>query len=78
MLIIRDQVMPDSNVAVESVINDLWESMKSHDQKLSMSMLEPTFDFMRVQTDPRRKDTFQLSDYLEHRERDVVPSNIKQ
>lgn len=43
-----------------------------------MSMLEPTFDFMRVQTDPRRKDTFQLSDYLEHRERDVVPSNIKQ
>lgn len=35
MLIIRDQVMPDSNVAVESVINDLWESMKSHDQKLS-------------------------------------------
>lgn len=43
-----------------------------------MSMLEPTFDFMRVQTDLRRKDTFQLSDYLEHRERDVVPSNIKQ
>jgi aristolochene synthase len=71
MPIARGHVKPDRNVPVEWITYDLWESMRAHDQKLADEILEPTFTFMRAQTDPSRKNSFRLGDYLEYRERDV-------
>lgn len=70
MPIARGFVQPDRNVPVEWITYDLWESMRAHDRKLANEMLEPTFTFMRAETDPRRKNSHRLGDYLEYRERD--------
>lgn len=70
MPIARGHVQPDYNVPVERITYDLWNSMRAHDRKLADEVLEPTFTFMRAQTDPRRKNSFRLGDYLEYRERD--------
>ena len=50
---------------------DLWESMRSHDRQLAIDVLEPTFLFMRAQTDRVRLNINELGKYLEYRERDV-------
>ncbi|KAH7349074.1 Aristolochene synthase in complex with 12,13 Difluorofarnesyl diphosphate [Pyrenochaeta sp. MPI-SDFR-AT-0127] len=71
MPIARGHVKPDRNVPVEWMTWDLWESMRAHDHKLADEILEPTFTFMRAQTDPSHKNNFRLGDYLEYRERDV-------
>lgn len=50
---------------------DLWEGMRAHDKELADEVLEPTFTFMRSQTDRARTTIHELGEYLEYRERDV-------
>ncbi|EKG16278.1 hypothetical protein MPH_06512 [Macrophomina phaseolina MS6] len=50
---------------------DLWEGMRKHDKDLADEILEPTFTFMRAQTDKARLEMRELGQYLEYRERDV-------
>ncbi|KAK4692280.1 aristolochene synthase, partial [Lecanoromycetidae sp. Uapishka_2] len=71
MPISRGDVLPDRAVPVEYITYDLWESMRAHDRKLADEILEPVFTFMRAQTDSQRKETMELGQYLEYRERDV-------
>ena len=71
MPISRGDLLPDRAVPVEYITYDLWESMRAHDRKLADEILDPVFTFMRAQTDPQRKETMELGQYLEYRERDV-------
>ncbi|KAJ8104848.1 hypothetical protein ONZ43_g7662 [Nemania bipapillata] len=71
MPIARGDVLPDRNIPVEWMFYDLWESMRTHDKVLADEILEPTFVFMRAQTDTARKDIKELGEYLEYREKDV-------
>lgn len=50
---------------------DLWQAMRSVDPVLANDLLEPTFVFMRAQTDKARLDLRGFSRYFEYRERDV-------
>ena len=45
--------------------------MREHDYELANSVLEPTFTFMRAQTDKERLNMKGLGNYLKYRERDV-------
>lgn len=45
--------------------------MRAHDKPLADEVLEPTFTFMRAQTDRARLSIKELSHYLEYREKDV-------
>lgn len=45
--------------------------MRKCDKELADDVLEPCFDFMRSQTDPRRLTKMNLSEYLEYRLDDV-------
>ena len=45
--------------------------MRVHDNKLADAVLEPTFTFMRAQTDRTRMSITEVGDYLEYREKDV-------
>ncbi|KAI1205726.1 Aristolochene synthase [Annulohypoxylon truncatum] len=62
---------PDRSVPAEFVIYDLWESMRAHDLELANQVLEPTFVFMRSQTDKIRLSITELGEYLRYREKDV-------
>lgn len=55
----------------EFILYDLWESMRAHDRGLADAVLEPTFTFMRSQTDSARLTIQELGNYLVYRERDV-------
>lgn len=55
----------------EFILYDLWESMRAHDRELADTVLEPTFSFMRSQTDKARLTMRELGTYLVYRERDV-------
>lgn len=54
--------------------------MRAHDLELANEVLEPTFVFMRSQTDKARLTISELGEYLRYREKDVgkayVPSPI--
>lgn len=50
---------------------DLWESMRYHDKPLADEILEPTFTFMRSQTDRTRQHIIELGRYLIYREKDL-------
>lgn len=50
---------------------DLWTSMRSHDRELADAVLEPTFTFMRAQTERSRLAMKALGTYLTYREKDV-------
>ena len=50
---------------------DLWEGMRHHDKPLADEILEPTFTFMRSQTDRTRLQITELGQYLVYREGDV-------
>lgn len=50
---------------------DIWEGMRKCDKELADATLEPCFDFMRSQTDPRRLTKMNLSEYLDYRMDDV-------
>lgn len=58
-------------VPVEYILHDLWEGMRVHDKELADAVLEPTFTFMRAQTDRSRTSLTELRKYLEYREKDV-------
>ena len=45
--------------------------MRAHDKELADAVLEPTFTFMRAQTDKSRMSMTELGQYLEYREKDV-------
>ncbi|KAL7628295.1 carbonyl reductase (NADPH-dependent) ari1 [Parahypoxylon ruwenzoriense] len=67
----RGDRLPDRTIPVEYITYDLWESMRAHDRELANDVLEPTFVFMRAQTDRCRSQKMSLGQYLEYRERDV-------
>lgn len=71
MPIARGEVLPDRNVPVEWIMYDLWESMRAHDRVLADGILEPTFTFMRAQTDKSRLTIKEMGPYLTYREKDV-------
>lgn len=86
ILIARGDVQPDrmqnanviryllnliDKIPVEWMMYDLWESMRLHDRELANEVLEPTFLFMRAQTDRVRLEITELGQYLEYREKDV-------
>ena len=59
------------DIPVEWMMYDLWESMRLCDRALANEVLEPTFVFMRAQTDKLRLEITELGQYLEYREKDV-------
>lgn len=67
----RGEVLPDRTKPEEFILYDLWESMRAHDTELADEVLEPTFVFMRSQTDRTRSTIQELGHYLEYREKDV-------
>ncbi|TGJ88397.1 hypothetical protein E0Z10_g326 [Xylaria hypoxylon] len=69
--IARGDVAPDRSIPVEYITYDLWESMRACDKELADEVLEPTFTFMRAQTDKVRMSITELGHYLEYREKDV-------
>ncbi|CAI7630480.1 unnamed protein product [Penicillium glandicola] len=66
----RGDVLPDRTKPEEFILYDLWESMRAHDKELADEVLEPTFVFMRAQTDRARLTIQELGRYLEYREKD--------
>lgn len=71
MPLARGTVAPDRSVPVEYIMYDLWESMRKLDEKMANDILEPTFEFMRAQTDKVRGKSMGLREYFHYRERDV-------
>lgn len=71
MPIMRGDKQPDRSVPAESIMWDLWEDMRACDRELADQILEPTFVFMRAQTDRARNNIKGLGAYLLYRERDV-------
>ncbi|TDZ61726.1 Aristolochene synthase [Colletotrichum trifolii] len=71
MPIARGDIQPERSVPVEWIMYDLWEMMRSHDRQLANDVLEPTFTFMRAQTDQARLSIRGMGPYLEYREKDV-------
>ncbi|KAM7188912.1 Isoprenoid synthase domain containing protein [Rhypophila sp. PSN 637] len=69
--IARGDVLPDRSIPAEYITYDLWESMRASDKELADEVLEPTFTFMRAQTDRVRMEITELGHYLEYREKDV-------
>jgi len=67
----RGHVLPNREDPAEYILYDLWEAMRAHDKELADEILEPTFTFMRAQTDKARATMKELGQYLEYRERDV-------
>ena len=45
--------------------------MRAHDRDLADEVLEPTFTFMKAQTDKARLSIKELGRYLDYREKDV-------
>ena len=64
-------IMFSGTKPAEFVIYDLWNSMRAFDKELADEILEPTFTFMRAQTDKARLSITELGQYLEYREKDV-------
>ena len=51
---------------------DLWEGMRALDKPLADEVLEPTFMFLRAQTDRARSSIKELSRYLDYRREDAA------
>lgn len=51
--------------------------MREHDRGLADEVLEPTFVFMRSQTDRARLHIKELGEYLQYREKDVGKAYVK-
>ncbi|KAK2017796.1 Aristolochene synthase in complex with 12,13 Difluorofarnesyl diphosphate [Colletotrichum eremochloae] len=71
MPLARGDAQPDRTIPVEAMFYDLWASMREKDQHLADQVLEPTFVFMRAQTEGIRTEITELGQYLQYRERDV-------
>ncbi|KAF2740904.1 terpenoid synthase [Polyplosphaeria fusca] len=61
----------DSSTPAEYILHDLWEEMRHQDHVLADNILEPTFTFMRAQTDRARIGMQGLGKHLSYREKDV-------
>ncbi|KUI66607.1 Aristolochene synthase [Cytospora mali] len=59
------------SIPVGSMFYDLWDSMRAKDAELADQVIEPTFVFMRAQTDKIRTKITEIGQYLQYRERDV-------
>ncbi|KAI0904516.1 Aristolochene synthase in complex with 12,13 Difluorofarnesyl diphosphate [Ustulina deusta] len=64
-------VLPNRNSPPEWIMYDVWQGMRKCDKELADAMLQPCFDFMNSQTDPRRLTKMNLEQYLEYRLEDV-------
>ncbi|KAE8396118.1 isoprenoid synthase domain-containing protein [Aspergillus alliaceus] len=64
-------VLPNRDIPVEFLMYDLWEEMRAASPILADGILEPTFTFMRAQTDKTRLSIKELGHYLVYQERDV-------
>jgi aristolochene synthase len=71
MPIMRGEKLPNRNIPAEAIMWDLWEDMRALDHDLANEILEPTFVFMRAQTDRERRKIKGFGSYLVYRERDV-------
>ncbi|KAF2146989.1 uncharacterized protein K452DRAFT_315168 [Aplosporella prunicola CBS 121167] len=71
MPIMSGTAAPNPSIPCEWMMHEIWEEMRKSDPVLTEQMLEPTFDFMRAQTEKSRIETTGLGRYLEYRERDV-------
>nr|POE75184.1 aristolochene synthase [Quercus suber]POE94735.1 aristolochene synthase [Quercus suber] len=69
--IARGDALPDRDIPVQWIMYDLWESMRAQDRVLADEVLEPTFTFMRAQTDKARLTIKGMGPYLIYREKDV-------
>lgn len=71
MSLFRGSILPNHSVPVEWISYDLWEFMRMHDRDMADEILEPVFQLMRAQTDPKRPTKMELGRYLEYHEADV-------
>lgn len=71
MPLCRGEAMPDLSVPVEYMTYELWNSMRTKDQRLANNILEPTFRFMKAQTCKDRLSIKELGRYFEYRQHDV-------
>ena len=71
MPIMQGTVLPDRSIPVQAMMYELWENMRSHDKEMANEVLEPTFVFMRAQTDRNRAEHMSLGQYFAYREKDV-------
>ncbi|KAI0396355.1 Aristolochene synthase in complex with 12,13-Difluorofarnesyl diphosphate [Xylariaceae sp. FL0594] len=71
MPIMRGEQQPNRSSPAEAIMWDLWTDMRALDHDLADEILEPTFVFMRAQTDRERKKIKGFGSYLIYRERDV-------
>ncbi|KAF4556513.1 Aristolochene synthase-like protein [Elsinoe fawcettii] len=71
MPIMRGDALPDRTRPVEWIMYDMWQGMRACDHELANTVLEPTFVFMRAQTDKNRTHMKNLGEYLDYREADV-------
>lgn len=69
--IARGDVLPDRRWAPEWIMYDIWEGFRKCDKDLANAMIQPCFNFMNAQTDPRRLNKMDLEKYLEYRLDDV-------
>jgi aristolochene synthase len=60
-----------SLVTYDRIMCDVWQGLRACDKELADAMLQPCFDFMNSQTDPRRLTKMNLEQYLEYRLDDV-------
>ena len=62
---------PDREDPAEYIMYDLWKEMHSCDSELAQAVIEPTFQFMRAQTDKTRLTQRCIGQYLQYRQSDV-------
>ncbi|KAF2449305.1 Aristolochene synthase from penicillium Roqueforti [Karstenula rhodostoma CBS 690.94] len=67
----KGEIPVDPSKPAQVILQDIWQGMREHDYELANSVLEPTFTFMRAQTDKERLNMKGLGNYLKYRERDV-------
>ncbi|CEJ91140.1 hypothetical protein VHEMI06873 [[Torrubiella] hemipterigena] len=68
--------LPNRDDPAEWIMYDLWATMRAKDLELANGILEPTFEFMRAQTDKARLSIREMGEYLDYRERDVGKASI--
>ena len=65
------QTRQSGTAPAEYISYDLWQAMRHQDETLADTVLEPTFVFMRAQTDKLRLHIRGFGPYFDYREKDV-------
>lgn len=60
-----------NEIAANRIMYDVWQGFRKCDKELADATLQPCFDFMNSQTDPRRLTKMNLEQYLDYRLDDV-------